>query len=138
MLLCCLVLQSAAPAAYAAGDEEILLPDEAFRFSSKMKNADTLELTWEIADGYYLYRHKFKFVSLTPGREVGAANFPAGYTKKDQFFGTVEIYRGQLQVDLPISGFGTGQKGLVVEVTYQGCADAGVCYMPVQKTVSFD
>jgi thiol:disulfide interchange protein DsbD len=47
-----------------------LPPEQAFQFTYQVQKADRLLLSWDIATGYYLYRHKFKFVSLTPGITV--------------------------------------------------------------------
>ena len=57
-----------------------------FNSPTKVKKADRLLLSWDIANGYYLYRHKFKFVSLTPGIKVGEQSFPASHTKHDATF----------------------------------------------------
>ena len=63
--------------AQAAGDEEILRAEEAFRYAV----ADTgsaLEVDWAIEDGYYLYRRKLAFESPTPGITLGEAELPEG------------------------------------------------------------
>ena len=138
LLLSWLTLRLVIPAAFADDSEDILQPDEAFQFEAQLKDPDVVELTWEIADGYYLYRHKFHFVSLTPGIEIGVPVFPAGEAKQDQFFGAVEIYRNELAVQLPIRRLATGPNELKLEVTYQGCLEGGVCYLPIRKTVTFD
>lgn len=124
--------------AFAADSADLLPPDQAFQFTSKVKKADRLLLSWDIANGYYLYRHKFKFVSLTPGIKLGEQLFPAGESKHDAFFGNVEIFRDQLEVEIPLQRQDPKLDKLVLDVIFQGCADAGVCYMPIQKTVSVD
>lgn len=138
LLLSLLVFRGAVPAASAATAEDILLPDEAFRFAAQAKRAEVLELTWQIADGYYLYRHKFNFVFQTPGIAAGEPVFPAGVAKQDRFFGAVDIYRHRLDVRLPVLRSDAKPHKLELEVTYQGCAEAGVCYLPIRKTVSLD
>lgn len=124
--------------AWAIDQEQLLQPDEAFEFNAQLQNADKLLLNWDIADGYYLYRHKIKFVSLTQGVQIGEPIFPIGHTKQDQHFGSVEVYRGQLQVELPIKRQHGKAIKLELEVTFQGCADIGICYMPIQKVMVID
>ncbi|MCK9396730.1 MAG: protein-disulfide reductase DsbD [Methylobacter sp.] len=135
--LICLAFLFAEPA-YAVNSEDLLPPDQAFQLSSKVKQADKLELSWNIADGYYLYRHHFKFVSLTAGIKTGVAIFPVGQIKQDQFFGEVEIYRDHLKIEIPLLRQDSKLNTLDLDVTFQGCADVGVCYMPVRKIISFD
>lgn len=124
--------------ALAVDSAELLTAEQAFQFTAKVKGADRLVLSWDIANGYYLYRHKFKFVSLTPGIEVGEQAFPSGHTKHDKFFGEVEIFRDRLDAEITVHRQDPQLNKLILEVTFQGCADAGVCYMPVQQIVSLD
>ena len=124
-----LCLFGAAPALWAAGSDDLLAPDKAFRFSARALDAGTLELSYRIADGYYLYRERFRFATEPAGVNLGAAQFPQGEIHNDQFFGRVETYRGNLRVLVPIEGAG-GPDRFKLKVTSQGCADSGVCYVP--------
>ena len=123
---------------FAIESTELLPPEQAFQFTYQVRKADRLLLSWDIATGYYLYRHKFKFVSLTPGIKVGDQSFPASHTKHDEFFGDVEIFRDHLEVEVLLQRQDPKLNMLTLEVAFQGCADVGVCYMPIKKTVSFD
>lgn len=123
---------------FAVDSADLLPPDQAFQFTSKVKKADKLLLTWDIADGYYLYRNKFKFVSLTPGITLGEQLFPAGQTKDDVTFGKVEIFRDHLEVEVLVQRQDPKLNKLTLALTFQGCAEIGVCYMPIHKTVSLD
>lgn len=123
--------------AYAVDPDNLLPPEQAFQLTSSVKQPNRLLLSWNIADGYYLYRHKIKFISLTPGIKAQDAIFPAGQTKQDQFFGEVEIYRDHLAVEISLVRENLEHNILVLEVNFQGCAAAGVCYMPVRQTLSF-
>lgn len=124
--------------AFAVDSADLLPPDQAFQLTSKVKKADRLLLFWDIANGYYLYRHKLKFVSVTPGIKVGEQSLSASQTKHDEFFGDVEIYRDHLEAEITLQRQDPKLDKLMLEVTFQGCADLGVCYMPIQKTISFD
>jgi thiol:disulfide interchange protein DsbD len=110
---------------------EFLEPTQAFRFSAQVADANTIAVTYDIADGYYLYRERFKF-ALDPATAAGAAlgepQFPKGEIKYDETFAKdVEHYRGKVVVRIPVIG-ATGAVTLLS--TSQGCADAGLCYPP--------
>ncbi len=124
-----LCLFCAAPALWAAGSNDLLEPDKAFRFSARALDAGTLEVSYRIADGYYLYRERFRFAAEPAGVNLGAAQFPQGEIHNDPFFGRVETYRGDLRFLVPIEGTG-GPDRFKLKVTSQGCADSGVCYVP--------
>jgi len=118
-----------APPARAAIDESELLPvEQAFALSTRVLDANTVELRWQIADGYYLYRHRIMI--LTPeGFSPGELQLPPGKRKHDEFFGDVETYRHELLVRLPITpAAGAAEAAFVV--SSQGCADVGICYPP--------
>ena len=123
---------------FAVESAGVLPAEQAFQFTYQVQKADRLLLSWDIATGYYLYRHKFKFVSLTPGITVVEQSFPASHTKHDEFFGEVEIYRDHLEAEITLHRQYPTLNTLTLDVAFQGCADAGVCYMPIKKTVSID
>ncbi|MEN8176339.1 MAG: protein-disulfide reductase DsbD domain-containing protein, partial [Pseudomonadota bacterium] len=123
LILLCLLAVAPAPA-----EEQFLKPDEAFRISARHE-AGNLLITWKIAEGYYLYRSKFRFHAEPEGVEFGVARYPETLTKHDEFFGDVEVYRDEFTVELPIRATG-GADILTLEATSQGCADAGLCFPP--------
>jgi len=127
-----------ASVAFAVDSADLLPPDQAFGFTASIKDTGTLVLSWDIADGCYLYRHKFKFVSLTPGIKLGETSFPNSESKHDAFFGTVDIFRNHLDVEVPLQREDPKLNKFILEAHFQGCAEAGVCYMPSQQTVSVD
>ncbi|MGB5622949.1 MAG: protein-disulfide reductase DsbD, partial [Gammaproteobacteria bacterium] len=115
---------------------EFLPPDEAFRLTVTPLSRDWVELDWQIEPDYYLYRHSLKFSTDGPGQNVGEPLIPDGKKKSDEFFGEVEVYYGQLTVQLPIA---TGGADIVpLAVAYQGCAEDGICYPPIRKTLDVD
>lgn len=123
----------------AVNEADLLEPEKAFRMSTRAVDDRTVEVKFDIADGYYLYRERFKF-EAEPGIggasvKFGTPDFPAGVKKKDEFFGEVETYRKQLIVLLPVEKTGGGDT-LKLVVTSQGCADVGVCYVPMQTRAS--
>ena len=112
-----------------AGAQELLDPAVAFKFSAQAIAPDTIEVRYRIADGYYMYRDKFKFAAEPAGVKLGAAQFPKGDIHNDEFFGKVETYRKEVRIRLPFT-HEAATDGLKLEVTSQGCADIGVCYVP--------
>lgn len=123
-LLCCVAVQA---------QEEPLEPEQAFRFSAQAVDAHSVEVRWDIAPGYYMYRDKFSF-SVEPG-SLGKVELPPGIVKQDETFGRVETYRDQLRVQLPVSG-AAGR--ITVHATSQGCADIGICYPPQKHAVTLE
>ena len=120
----------------ASGQDEFLDPDVAFVLSAAAAGPDAIEARWEIEEGYYLYRDKFRFrVADTTGTSLGEAGFPAGEMKDDEYFGPMEVYYGSVAALVPVVR-AAGDGIVDVDVTYQGCADAGLCYPPITKTVS--
>ena len=95
MLVAGLVLATSASA--QINEAELLMPHEAFRLNASA-GADALRLEWIIADGYYLYRSKFRFRTNTPGIVLAEAMIPPGTLKEDEFFGRVEIFRERVAV----------------------------------------
>jgi len=128
LLLIALLLIPALPVAYGASSDELLEPDKAFRFSARVLDEQTVEIRYGIADGYYLYRDRFKFAAEPAQVRLGPAQFPKGEIHEDKFFGKQEIYRGRLRIRLPVQAAGVDRFKLAV--TSQGCADIGVCYVP--------
>lgn len=133
IFLCLLALIS--QSAVALNVEEPLSPDQAFKVSAKALAADRIEISWDIAQGYYLYRDKIHFESKTGQISLADPAFPAGQTKHDENFGDVVIYRNTLNVPLAINAE-NGASSLQLLVKYHGCADRGICYPP--QKASFD
>ena len=119
-----------------SNEGEFLPPDQAFRLIAQPQGADRIALTWEIADGYYLYRNRLK-VATDAAVKLGELALPTGQSKTDEYFGTQQVYHNELRAILPVvrSG-GASALTVPVRVTYQGCADAGLCYPPITKTLS--
>ncbi|HCL6629360.1 TPA: protein-disulfide reductase DsbD [Citrobacter amalonaticus] len=113
----------------APGRSNFVPADQAFAFDFQQNQHD-LNLTWQVKDGYYLYR---KQISITPAQaEIAEVTLPAGVWHEDEFYGKSEIYRNTLTIPVTIN---QAQSGATLTVTYQGCADAGFCYPPESKTV---
>ncbi len=111
--------------AHAADD--FLEPDKAFVFSARPLDDRRVEVTFDIAPGYYLYREQFKF-KAGDGATLGTAEVPKGKVKFDETFQKdVETHRDTLKIVLPVT---QAPASFRLVTTYQGCADAGLCYPP--------
>jgi thiol:disulfide interchange protein DsbD len=126
------LLAAAGPAQPAAA-AEFLEPDQAFRLSARSGDGAQVELTFDIADGYYLYRERLAVEAAPASVQLGATVYPPGKVKFDETFQKdVETYRQQLRVPVPVSAAPAEFK---LAVTSQGCADAGLCYPPRQQVL---
>jgi thiol:disulfide interchange protein DsbD len=124
LVLCTLLAGGSAAAA-----DEFLEPGAAFKFSARMQEGGTLAVTYDIADGYYMYREQFKFSA--DGATLGTPTFPAGKVKFDDTFQkNVETYRNSVTITMPVQAAGL----FTLKATSQGCADAGLCYSPQEAT----
>jgi thiol:disulfide interchange protein DsbD len=112
--------------------QDVLPPHKAFRIDAVSPDRSTVEVRFEIEDGYYLYRERFKFDS--PDARLGAAALPPGKMKKDESFGDVEVYYREVVARLPVDA-AAGVQTLKLNVTSQGCADIGVCFPPYTKAI---
>ena len=115
-------------AAALQAQSEFLPVREAYRLDGAITPGGDLRLYWQITEGYYLYQHAFKVRATGTGSaEELNVTFPPALAKTDEFFGDVSVYYGEadLLVTLPDS-----TDTLTLAVTYQGCADAGLCYPP--------
>lgn len=122
-----------------SNEQEFLPASEAFKVDSTIESGpqgNVLKFHWVIADGYYLYQHRFKFKALTP--ESAVLGTPViqqkGKEKQDPTFGKVTAYYHEVDISVPVISPTSGS--IEVQVGYQGCADKGLCYIP-QKTAMY-
>jgi thioredoxin:protein disulfide reductase len=118
----------------AEGEEEFLDPDVAFVLTGAAQTTNNIQLNWRITDGYYLYKQRIKLEPANAAQPVGAIVLPKGEAHHDDYFGDQEVYRQSLDASFSVPP--SDAKTVDVNVTYQGCADAGLCYPPITKTLS--
>ena len=130
-----LLLVGIAGPALAQGD--LLQPEEAFRPSAEAVGSDRVRVTWDIAEGYYLYRDKLGLKVVEPkGVALKGLDIPPGKKKYDPVFEKeLRIFRQEASVEALLQREGDGAQPVTVEVSYQGCADQGVCYPPQTKNL---
>ncbi|MFJ7313653.1 protein-disulfide reductase DsbD [Pseudomonas sp. NPDC098747] len=105
---------------------EFLPVDKAFVLTSERLESGETQLFWQITDGYYLYQKRLKFDGLSAAQQP---TLPEGESHSDEFFGEQPVYRQGLELKIPATA--TGQ----IKVSYQGCADAGLCYPPQTRVI---
>ncbi len=149
-LLCLILLTLALPAFSASlldsrpsstlgsaaidNSKDFLPVRQAFHLNLINASPDSIKLQFVATEGYYLYRHRFQFRTEPADIGLGAAQLPDGEKKHDEYFGDVEVYHGILDINLPRK---TGDaRPFTLIVTYQGCADKGLCYPPETERLS--
>jgi thiol:disulfide interchange protein DsbD len=149
-LLCLLLLICALPAVGASflenrsspalggaavdNSKDFLPVRQAFQLNLTDTTPDAIKLQFVATEGYYLYRHRFQFRTEPADIGLGAAQLPDGEKKHDEYFGDVEVYHGILDVSLPRKA--GDNRPFTLVVTYQGCADKGLCYPPETERLS--
>jgi thiol:disulfide interchange protein DsbD len=117
-----------------SNETDFLPPDVAFRVAARI-DGNVVKVRWVIADGYYLYRQKIAVRAESPDLLVSMPQLPPGTVKTDPYMGTQQVYMQQVEAIVPYSRIDAGAHPLQIKVTYQGCAEAGLCYPPITKVV---
>lgn len=107
---------------------QFLPVERAFELNQAEGNPGEIKLRFVAADGYYLYRHRFQFHTEPADVALGAAQLPEGERKHDEYFGDVVVYHNIVDVTLPRPA--AAHAAFTLVVSYQGCADKGLCYPP--------
>ncbi|WP_423203995.1 protein-disulfide reductase DsbD [Pseudomonas kribbensis] len=105
---------------------EFLPVDKAFVLTSERLDSGETQLFWQITDGYYLYQKRLKFDGLAA---ENAPALPEGESHSDEYFGEQQVYRQGLELKIPAAAKGQ------IKVSFQGCADAGLCYPPQTRVI---
>jgi len=112
-----------------SNDDEFLKVDEAFTFNFYQKN-NLLEVSFDIAPEYYLYRHQFKFKG--ENTQFTSVLLPDGIDHEDEFFGVQKIFTENLAFTVNLEHVSSDAS---IKITYQGCAEKGLCYPPTSKVI---
>ncbi|TVQ34575.1 MAG: protein-disulfide reductase DsbD [Wenzhouxiangella sp.] len=129
-----LLLLTCLPAAAQISPDDLLPVEDAFALEARA-GENAVILRWQIADGYYLYRHAFRVDSTTEDTRLGEAVIPPGQETFDEFFGETETYRDLVEITVPLLER-PADGHIELMVRSQGCADLGVCYPPHRQVVS--
>jgi thiol:disulfide interchange protein DsbD len=117
-----------------SNESDFLPPDVAFQVGSRV-DGNVLRVRWVIADGYYLYKQKMEIEAESPDLVVSQPSFPKGSVKTDPNLGTQEIFLQQVEGTVAFTRSDFGAHPLQIKVTYQGCAEAGLCYPAITKVL---
>ncbi len=118
-------------------EPDFLPPDEAFQLALSAGPGDTLQARFTISPGYYLYRDKIKLAVRSPaGVGLDALQLPTADEKDDPNFGRMHIYHQSFTASARLTGLPPGGATVVVEASYQGCSEKGICYPPIDKTIT--
>ncbi len=138
LLLAAALALGASPAmAQLFGSQELLDPDKAFRISARALDARNVEVTFQISDGYYMYRDRFSFATES-GRPLTGVEIPRGKIKVDQFFGKQETFRDFVRIRVQVSDAEAAKGSITLKVSSQGCSDKGVCYIPQTQSLKVE
>lgn len=118
------------------GNSEFLPVDQALPFNYTTGNG-SVDLSWDIAPGHYLYLERIRVTSLTEGARTGKPEFSLdGTLTNDEFFGETTVFYDPVTARVPVS-LPDGVKEAQLQVTYQGCAEAGLCYPPQTRDLLY-
>jgi thioredoxin:protein disulfide reductase len=118
----------------APGD--FLPVDEAFKPMLIPLDGNTIEVSIQVAPGYYLYKDKISAATQSDRVRLGRMELPAGEMKNDEYFGDMEVYHNDVFGKLPLVRATPATMDLDIDLNYQGCADGGICYPPTTRTLS--
>lgn len=124
--------------AWVQANPTFLDPEKAFVLSAQMVEPREVEVRFQIAKGYYMYRERFEFALDDTAVKLGKPLFPKGVVKYDPTFNKdMELYFGQVSIRIPIGAWPSDMppKPLTLNVVSQGCAEAGLCYPPMESMV---
>jgi thiol:disulfide interchange protein DsbD len=130
-------LSSLFSGSYNTASDELLEPDQAFNFYADVDENQQITLNWRLADGYYLYQEKVNVTLTNPqGIQLKPINFPIGKQKTDEIYGATVVYYTDLTLIQPLATPLSTATEITLSVDFQGCADIGVCYPPMNKVVT--
>ena len=115
-----------------SNDDDFLKVDQAFIFDGYQRG-NTVDISFNVQQGYYLYRHQFKF--SVENAEIAEVDLPLGIEHEDEFFGVQQIF--EKPVSFPVQIISAGENATLT-IRYQGCAKKGLCYPPTKKVIALD
>jgi thiol:disulfide interchange protein dsbD len=129
LLAFCLLTTLSLQAADLFNNKPKFLPvDQAFQLHAEQQD-ETILLNWHIIDNYYLYQDKLEFSLNGQPIDVQPQFLSTAEQYQDPYFGTVNIFKRQLALKLPLENKAPQD---LLDVTYQGCTQ-GFCYPPETK-----
>ena len=121
---------------FGKAPDDFLPVDEAFKPMLIPLDGNTIEVSIQVAPGYYLYKDKISAATQSDRVQLGRMELPAGEMKNDEYFGDMEVYHNDVFGKLPLVRATPAAMDLDIDLSYQGCADGGICYPPTTRTLS--
>jgi len=119
----------------ALQNNDILPPQEAFKVTGTALSNNQIQIDWQIAEGYLVYRNSLAFESKTDYVQLNVDSLPAAKTKHDDIQGDIDHYDSSFKVKLDLLDVMDAQ-AVEVLVKFQGCSVQGVCYPPQKQTLA--
>ena len=138
IMLCLIPLSHAESLADQLGGAKqptFLQPDQAFGLDVAVKNANTLIANFKVTPEYYLYHDKITFSTADLGVKISNVSFPKGEMKHDPNFGDMEVYHESFQVVITLERGNSAAQHIMLDASYQGCSEKGLCYPPIKKQI---
>jgi thiol:disulfide interchange protein DsbD len=114
-----------------AEHSSFLPPDDAFGFDAAVRDAHTLQASFNVTPGYYLYRDRIHFSINDGAASIAVVRFPTGEMEDDPNFGYVEVFHHPFQVEIAVDRAHTDAISITLNTSYQGCSAQGFCYFPI-------
>jgi thiol:disulfide interchange protein DsbD len=137
LLLCAVPMAHADFLSFGSKKPSFLPADKAFALEVHAIDQHTLIASFNVTPSYYLYRNKTEFSIPGSKTRIVRVDMPKGEIKHDPNFGTLEVYHQSFQAEIALENVDV-TKPLVLNAIYQGCSDNGLCYPPIEKTISVD
>ena len=122
----------------ASGQPDVLPPDQAFGWSASFTGANEITIHWDVKSGYYLYRDRFSVSVVDGPLELGAPRIPPGEPQVDEFFGETEVFFDDMTMTVPFSRASADAATVTLSLGFQGCAEIGLCYPPLEREVTLE
>ncbi|WP_179208819.1 protein-disulfide reductase DsbD [Salinicola salarius] len=121
----------------ARGGNEFLPVDQAFH-AYAWHDDERVYVGIRNQPGYYLYRHRFGLESRQPEIALGSLRIPPGQFKHDPYLGDVHVFHDPVEISAPLadSAHFDPEAPIPITLSFQGCADAGLCYPPEHWTLT--
>ena len=126
------------PGLGGAKQPKFLPPDQAFALQVTVRDAHTLQASFNVTPGYYLYHDKIRFEVKDGAAKILAVNLPRGEMKQDPSFGNVEVFHRSFQAEITLDRPFDVATGMTLSAVYMGCSEEGLCYPPINKTIQLD
>ena len=136
-LLCTTSMAHADFLSFGSKKPAFLPADKAFALDVHAIDQHTLIASFNVTPSYYLYRNKVIFSVADGKTKIARVDLPKGETKNDPNFGMLEVYHQSFQAEIKLEN-ADPSKPLILNASYQGCSDNGLCYPPIEKTLNID